>query len=162
MDFRFQNTESGNLMQKRIVKIIVKMSGKFTSAAVELFHASKRQLYAESTKKYYFLFLFCFVFLFVFFLTNHDKEKKPNTVYDDTRRPRGSAFCKTGSYSDAIFFTKTRRILLTKQQPGNDWSMSYFCDLGRHVRCSEKLLTVDTFQDFQRIYSWCLEYTCTQ
>ena len=60
-------------MQKLIVKIIVKMSGKFTSTAVQLFPASKRQLYAESAKKYYFLFLFCFV-LFCFF-TNHDKEK---------------------------------------------------------------------------------------
>ena len=42
MDFRFQNTESGKLMQKLIVKIIVKMSGKFTSTAVQLFPASKR------------------------------------------------------------------------------------------------------------------------
>ena len=38
-----------------------------------------------------------------------------------------------------FFFTKKRHILLIKQQPGNDWSISYFCDLGRHVRCSEKL-----------------------
>ena len=49
------------------------------------------------------------------------QRKKPNTVYDDTRRPQGSAFRNK------------------EQQCRNDWPMSYPCYLGRLVRCSRTL-----------------------
>ena len=45
------------------------------------------------------------------------QRKKPNTVYDDTRRPQGSAFRKTGlgcCSDELFFFRKNRANLLIK------------------------------------------------
>ena len=135
MDFRFQNTESGKLMQKLIVEIIVKISGKFTSTAVQLFPALALRGKCEKILLFVFV-LFCF-FLFCFF-TNHDKEKSQTQFMTIVGDHEATHFVRQ-VLTEMQFFTKTRHILLTKQQPGNDWSMSYFCDLGSHVRCSEKL-----------------------
>ena len=74
------------------------------------------------------------------------QRKKPNTVYDDTRRPQGSAFRKTGlgCCSDEFFFfsKKSGKSFNKEQQCRNDWPMSYQtypCYLGRLVRCSRTL-----------------------
>ena len=71
------------------------------------------------------------------------QRKKPNTVCDDTRRPQGSAFRKTGlgCCSDDFFFfsKKSGKFFNKEQQCRNDWPMSYHCYLGRLVHCSRTL-----------------------
>ena len=43
----------------------------------------------------------------IFFLFFHEsRQRKSQTVYDDARRPRGSAFRKTGCCSDVVFHEK--------------------------------------------------------
>ena len=160
MDFRFQNTESGKLMQKLIVKIIVKISGKFTSTAVQLFPALALRGKCEKILLFVFV-LFCF--FFVLFFHESWQRKKPNTVYDDSWRPRGNAFRKTGTYRDAIFY-ENKAHFVNKTATWKWLVHELFLRSWKSRPLFREIinLIVDTFQDFQGICCWCLEYTCTQ
>ena len=67
------------------------------------------------------------------------QRKKPNTVYDDTRRPQGSAFRKTGlgCCSDDFFFRKNRANFLIKNsnvEMIGPWVITAILDVSSAVR----------------------------